>query len=181
MPIEVRHFSVTIPAGTEVGSPVISSLAMPPRDVNTMRVLVPPGARGHVGFSIGAANQPILPFDQGAWIVADGDTIEWALDDQIDSGAWQLFAYNTGSYDHTLYVTFLVSLPRGPQPATNAAPVVIPPSSAVASDTGVTVTAPVVPAGTPDETGSVLPGGGSGSDVTIAPFVPPPPIVTVPN
>lgn len=181
MSTEVRHFAVTIPANTPKATPLTSPLTMPTRDVNTVRILVPPGARGHVGFSIGAANQPILPFDEGAWMIADGDTIEWALDGQIDSGAWQLFAYNTGSYDHTLYVTFLVSLPYGPQPATNAAPVVIQPSSAIASDTGVTVTAPVVPAGTPGETGSVLPGGGSGSDVPIAPFVPPPPLVTVPN
>lgn len=71
---------------------------------------IPPGPRGLVGFALGSAGQNIIPYNNGQWIIADDDTINWPLEDYLDSGAWQLQGYNLGQYDHTIYLRFLLDL-----------------------------------------------------------------------
>ena len=112
MSYEVREFQVTVPAGTTQAAPQVTALTMPARVIDRVRVRVPPGPRGTVGWALGSGGQPVLPWNAGAWIVADDEHIDWALQGQIDSGAWQLIAYNTGTYAHTLYITFLVDPPQ---------------------------------------------------------------------
>lgn len=107
---EIRSFNPTVPAGTAIDAGWSYDLTMPTRQVDLIQVRVPPGPAGHVGFAIGSAGQPIIPYNPGEWIVTDDEVIEWPLEGQFDSGAWQLFAYNTGTYNHTLYIRFLLSL-----------------------------------------------------------------------
>lgn len=65
-----------------------------------------------MGFSIGAAGTPILPVQLGTFIVTNDEVIDWPLENQIDSGGWSLFGYNTGSFDHTVYIRFLLQIPQ---------------------------------------------------------------------
>jgi hypothetical protein len=111
---EVHSFEVTVPPGTPQATPQLTNLAMPPRVVTSLHILVPPGPRGVVGFAIAAAGVPIIPYQPGTWFVTDNEQIEWPLDGQITSGAWQLRAYNTGTFAHTLEVRFLCDLPADP-------------------------------------------------------------------
>ena len=111
MAAEVRSFAVTVPAGTAIATPQVTALTMPARVVRSVRVRVPPGPAGLVGWALGMAGVRILPWGTGQWIVADNEAIEWDLEGQPDSGAWQLHAYNTGVYDHTLFVTFQLDPP----------------------------------------------------------------------
>lgn len=110
MAVEVRQFSITIPAGTPKSANFTSPMSFPPRLVREVEALVPPGPRGEVGFAIGAAGTIFLPEEVGAFIVTDNEVIHWPLDDQIDSGAWTFFGYNTGQFPHTITVRFLVDL-----------------------------------------------------------------------
>lgn len=112
MVYEIREFQVTIAAGTPKAAPSIQALTMPTRIVRAIHIRVPPGPRGEVGFALGSAGQPVLPWNPGAWIVANDDTVKWDVAGQIESGAWQFIAYNTGQYPHTLYVTFLADPPQ---------------------------------------------------------------------
>jgi hypothetical protein len=109
---EVRAFQVTIPHGTLKTAMFSAALTMPARIVEELEVRIPPGPRGEMGFSIGAAGTPILPVQAGIFIITDDEVIHWPLERQIDSGGWSLFGYNTGGYDHTVYVRFLVNLPQ---------------------------------------------------------------------
>ena len=84
---------------------------MPPRLVNQVEIRVPPGPRGELGFALGAAGQPVIPRAAGTFVVTDDERIEWPLEGQIDSGAWECFTYNTGALPHTVYLRFLVSVP----------------------------------------------------------------------
>jgi len=113
MAAEVRTFAVTIPAGTAIAAPQVTALRMPARIVRAIRVRVPPGPAGEVGWAVGAAGVRVLPWGAGEWIIANDEAIEWPLDGQITSGAWQLQAYNTGAYPHTLYLTFQLDPPQG--------------------------------------------------------------------
>lgn len=110
---EVHQFTVIVPAGTLKTAPVIFNLPMPPRTVDELAVRIPPGPRGEVGFAIGASGVVVMPYQVGAFIVGDNETIRWPLENQIDSGAWQLQAYNTGAFNHSLYVVFLCRIPAG--------------------------------------------------------------------
>lgn len=108
---EIREFTFTIPAGTPIATPVNTPLSMPARVVQQINIRIPPGPRGNMGFQIGSTNVQIIPATPGTWVIRDDDVIEWPLANQIDSGSWEAFGYNTGIYPHTIYISFLVAVP----------------------------------------------------------------------
>lgn len=110
MVADVRHFAVTVTAGTPSSAPQTTDLVMPPRIVRGVRIRIPPGPLGTVGFALSMAGTAIIPSNAGAWYVGDDEAFEWPLDDQPDSGAWQVRAYNTDTNNHTLQFTFLLDL-----------------------------------------------------------------------
>lgn len=97
---------MTVPHGTPIAAPATFNLAMPARIVRQISVRVPPGPLGTVGFQIGAAGVQVIPWNVGAWVVDNDRTRYFPVSGQIDTGAWQMFAYNTGTNDHTLYIEF---------------------------------------------------------------------------
>lgn len=107
---EVRRFPVTIPAGTASAAPITFGLTFPPRVVAEVEIVVPPGPRGEVGFQLAMSGFQVLPVETGQYFVTDDEVIHWPLEGQVDSGAWQVIAYNTGTYPHTLEFRFLVDL-----------------------------------------------------------------------
>ena len=108
MPIarDVREFDVTIPAGTLKTAKFSADISFPPAVVVGVDVRVPPGPRGEVGFQLGSKGVQVVPSNAGAYIVTDDQVVSWDFDGQPDGGSWQLLGYNTGTYDHTLHVTF---------------------------------------------------------------------------
>jgi hypothetical protein len=115
---EVQRFTVTVPAGTPRAGALAFPLPMPPRIVDEVEILVPPGPRGEVGFQLSSGGVQIIPATAGAFEVTDNEVIHWPLEGQIDSGAWQMIAYNTGAFNHLLQVRFLVRLvPSASAPA----------------------------------------------------------------
>lgn len=110
MAAEVRNFAVSVAAGTPQATPQVSPMTVAARIVRGVRVRVPPGPAGLVGWALSVAGTRIIPWGANEWMVQDNEVTEWQLDGQITSGAWQLQAYNTGVYAHTVYVTFLLDL-----------------------------------------------------------------------
>lgn len=107
---EFQHFAVTIPAGTPKATPQVTNLTMPPRVVREIEIVVPPGPRGNVGFQLGFSGLQLIPYTTGQFFIADDEVIHWPVDGMPDSGAWQMIAYNTGGFPHTIEVRFLVDL-----------------------------------------------------------------------
>jgi hypothetical protein len=112
MAYEVREFVVVVANTATKAAPQVTDLLMPARVVREIRVRIPPGPRGEVGWLLGSGGQQIVPTNAGGWIVGNDETIAWVLQGQLESGAWQLIAYNTGTFSHTLYVQFLVDPPQ---------------------------------------------------------------------
>lgn len=108
---EIQAFEVDIPAGTLKTAPRTFQLTMPPRTIDEVEILVPPGPRGNVGFQLALAGTQIIPYTAGAFLVSDDEVIRWPLQGYPDSGAWELIAYNLGQFQHSLYLRFLVELP----------------------------------------------------------------------
>lgn len=117
---EIRAFDVPVPANTPLATPITAALTMPPRIVDRIEIKVPPGPRGELGFALGAGGVAVLPIQAGQWLITDDEEIGWDVTDQLDSGGWQLFAYNTGRFAHTLHIRFLCRLPQTSSFATTA-------------------------------------------------------------
>lgn len=111
MAIETYEFQVTTPAGTAMASPITTAITMPVRAIRSIRWRVPSGPRGVMGFQLAMAGVPFLPRNTGQYIIANDETDTWVLDELPDSGAWQVISYNTGTYDHSVFLTFLADFP----------------------------------------------------------------------
>jgi len=85
-------------------------MSFPTRQVDRVDVLVPPGNNGQVGFQIANAGIPVIPYNTGAFLFANGELLAMPLIGAITSGSWQLIAYNTGQFDHKLFVRFYLTV-----------------------------------------------------------------------
>lgn len=108
---EIREFAVMVPAGTAKATPLVTDISFPEREVIAVSYRVPPGASGLMGWALTSAGAPVIPIQQNTYIVTDNQFATWDLEGYLDSGNWQVTAYNTGLYDHTVYLTFLLDLP----------------------------------------------------------------------
>lgn len=135
---EIREFAVLVPAGTVKSSPLVTDISFPEREVIAVSYRVPPGPSGVMGWALTSAGTPVIPIQPNTFIVTDNQAATWDLEGYLDSGNWQVTAYNTGLYDHTVYLTFLLDLPG------TAAPPAPPPTGTGVGvvGTGGTVTTP---------------------------------------
>lgn len=107
---EIRAAQALIPAGTPVAAPVTVDVSFPERYVRSVRWRVPHGPSGLMGWRLSSDGVPVIPVKAGTWIIADGESDDWPLDGYPDAGNWQVTGYNTGVFDHTVYLTFLLDL-----------------------------------------------------------------------
>lgn len=111
---ELQQFEITVPAGTPKATPLITNLNLGSRLVREIRVLVPPGPRGEVGFALGSSGVMVIPITAGTFLVTDDEKLKLEMEKLWDSGSWQVQMYNTGHYPHTLRFSFLVDPAAGP-------------------------------------------------------------------
>lgn len=86
-----------------VNIPVMSGV------VDLIRWRVPAGPRGNLGWQLAMGGVSVIPQNSGAWIVADDEYDTIQVSGLPDSGAWQVIGYNTGTYDHTVYLDFHIT------------------------------------------------------------------------
>lgn len=70
-----------------------------------------------MGWRIEMSGYPLIPYEGQQWIIADDEGDTWSLSDIPDSGTFTIVAYNTGTYDHALYLRFMLGLVGAPTPA----------------------------------------------------------------
>lgn len=122
----IRRKAATIPPGTAKAAPVNLDISIDPLEVTELHIWVPFGNRGLLGFKIAAAGFQVYPYGADDFIQMEGVWEVWPLEGAINSGAWQIIAYNTGGLAHTIQVIFLGNLPADPaartafQPISNA-------------------------------------------------------------
>ena len=127
MAVEVRVFQATIPAGTAQAAPVTIDTGFDSRIVESIRLRIPPGPAGFMGFQLWVKGGQVIPIERGQWIVDDDAQINLDVSSMPETGAWQVVGYNTGAFDHSVYVTFGLNLVTAntpvlpPPPPSNAA------------------------------------------------------------
>ncbi len=123
----VYSYQFTIPAGTAIATPATNAMTVDPNLIAKVTVRTPPGPHGNVGWRLDYGGGRTFPFAAGSWMVTDDAEVDFEPPSNLSSGAWSLVAYNTGVYDHTLYVALAVVIPEVARPATpNQTPLVIP-------------------------------------------------------
>lgn len=128
---QFRSTEVVVPAGTAKADPLIADIGFPDFVVDSISVQVPPGPLGNVGFQIASSGVQVIPWNAGEWIVTDHEVLSFPVDDFPTTGDFQLVAYNTGVYDHSLWVRFALdtivqAAPAAP-PVVNMAAISSPP------------------------------------------------------
>lgn len=108
---EIREFAVLVPHGTPLAAPLTVNISFPARIVTAVSWRVPPGPSGTLGWALTSAGTPVIPIQPKTYVVTDNQADTWDLEGYLDSGNWQVTAYNTGVYDHTVYLTFQLDLP----------------------------------------------------------------------
>jgi hypothetical protein len=116
MATSVQRFAATIGAGTAAAAPATVTLAVMPGVIDAIRWRVPPGPRGNLGWQLAMGGVNVIPENTGTFIIADDEQDVFAVSGLPDSGAWQVIGYNTGTFDHTVYLDFHVT----PTAAANA-------------------------------------------------------------
>jgi hypothetical protein len=102
----VYQFDPTVPNGTAQSSPYSTTLTIPQYEVQLIRWRVPPGPQGNLGWQLWYSGSIVFP-QNGGWIVADNEYATWELDELPSGGSWEFQGYNTGTYDHTVFLTLL--------------------------------------------------------------------------
>lgn len=108
MATEIRAYTVTIPAGTLPTAPAQLDVSFPAMITDAIEWHQPRGAQGLVGWRITSGGAQVLPKNQGAFIITDGQQGTWALEDLHTSGKWEVTGYNTGTFPHSVNVRFHV-------------------------------------------------------------------------
>lgn len=110
MPVanRIESFDVTVTAGTAKASAATTDVSFADGLVQRIELDVPPGHTGHTGIQILGAKGQLIPFTFGTFLVADDHDFGWDLVGVIDTGSFQVKAYNTDIYDHTFYLRFSV-------------------------------------------------------------------------
>ena len=112
---EVRRFTITSEQRFfSPDNPQVQDISFPERKVQRIRVRIPPGPSGLMGFALTMGGATVLPYEPGTYFIADNEVIDLGVEDLPTTGAWQISSYNLGLYPHTIYLDFTVSLPDLP-------------------------------------------------------------------
>lgn len=121
---------MTVTASTAKASAATTDISFADGLVQRIEVDVPPGHTGHTGIQVLSAKAQLVPATFGAFLVADDHDFGWDMVGVIDTGSFQVKAYNTDIYDHTFYIRFSVldfayAQPPQPLPALPPAPALV--------------------------------------------------------
>lgn len=116
MPTEARHYQVTIPAGTPLAAPVTIDVSFPQMITDRVIWRVPRGPNGLMGWRLTSGGGQVIPKNQGAFIVADNQGGTWELAELHNTGAWQVTGYNTGAFNHSVFLEFHTRPIQSPDP-----------------------------------------------------------------
>lgn len=116
----IEALDVTVAAGTSSTAPQITALPWDEGEVEVIEVVVPDGCAGLVGFAFRHSQQQVIPFSAGAFVVSNDERIRWDVTGYPTGEKWEVSAYNTDVFPHTLHIRFLINELGAPTPQTPA-------------------------------------------------------------
>ena len=101
-----QSIQCTVPPG--FGTQTLQGFPANLPDCIVVKILVtfPPGCAGLVGVSLFAGGSPAYPNVAGQYMAFDDYTLDQDVSNQIQTGQWDVIAYNLDINPHTLQVVF---------------------------------------------------------------------------
>lgn len=112
---ESRTYQVVFPTGTSPSNLATADISFPPRVVERIDWRVPKGNMGLMGWWLGSGGVQLLPQQQGVFVIAHGESGYWEVEGLHTSGSWQARGYNTGTFPHSVFLTFHLGLIERPE------------------------------------------------------------------
>lgn len=120
-----EQFGFIAAAGNGSNAYSVGQCQFNPGIVTQVDVTIPTGADGIMGFQVWSGESPVVPFQQGSFLLRSGGTWSFPVGNQPASGSWQLAFYNTDYVGHGIWALFYVnevglavSAPSSPLPVT---------------------------------------------------------------
>lgn len=104
----IEIFAVTVAANTAKNAPQISNTLFNDGIVRHITITVPDGPSGFMGFNFLHMGGPVIPYTGNGFVIANNRVIEWDVSNMPTASGWQLQAYNTDIYPHTVYLEYLI-------------------------------------------------------------------------
>lgn len=105
----VQAYDVTVPSGTVQAAPLVTALPFTEGRVQALHVTFPDGCVGLVGAQVSYGGRQVIPANEGTFLRANGRTIAYPLQGYPTGDRWQLVAYNTDVYGHSLIIEIEVN------------------------------------------------------------------------
>ena len=96
--------TVTVPAGTPPTAPLIVPWPLIDANLDYIDIIVPDGHSGQTGIAVYWSGTQILPWGTNSWIIANNEKIHTPITTYITIGGLEIYAYNTGQFDHSFYL-----------------------------------------------------------------------------
>jgi len=103
-PVRVYPLVVNVSPGTLPAAPLSTPWKTEDNTLISIELEIPPGHNGLTGIRIMKGDTQLLPFGSNSWIIANGYTNTFAIDDYMPTGDIKVQAYNQGAYPHTFYL-----------------------------------------------------------------------------
>lgn len=101
----IEEFVVTVTPLHSSASPLTQDISVADGNLQRVEITVPAGHNGLTGIQILAANAQLIPRTPGQFLVANDRTIPFDLVGVIDTGSFQVKAFNNGIFVHSFYIT----------------------------------------------------------------------------
>lgn len=102
----ILPFTVLTPAGTTLANPQTTQITLGSVQPVQIDIMIPPGPAGFLGFYIGNGGGQYIPEGDGNFITPNNLYLSYPVDEAPDNGNWTVVSYNTGKYNHTIYLYF---------------------------------------------------------------------------
>lgn len=103
--IEIK--TVTVPAGTPIAAPAVTSLPWRQGYPVQVELRIPPGPSGLVGVALAHSGTKIIPHDEDEWLITDNEPVIWPLTGYPTNAVWTVLSYNLDVYAHDFQVRML--------------------------------------------------------------------------
>lgn len=105
--MELRQ--ATCPANTPQATPLEVDVSFPAGKVVGIGLVIPWGHAFLTGLAIAQAHQIVIPRTGASWFTSDDERLTFDYNDQLMSGGWSVFTYNTDIVNpHSWYLRFYV-------------------------------------------------------------------------
>jgi len=102
-PIYYYNGATTTPNGTAMDDPLVTDIPLLTIQLHSIRIRMPPGPLGNLGFAFYNADAQIIPYSASMPSYVTGNDEIWSFDYEDTVGIMlALWTYNTGTYDHEL-------------------------------------------------------------------------------